>query len=236
MDNWKIIWSKKNLELNSYKSLNNLIEANGFDTGFGNYTEVKWRELVYDFYKRVNFNKNANVLELGCGSGAFLFTLNELVEANFYGLDYSPSLIQIAKNAVPNAHLAANEARSKAFNDIHFDVIFSHSVFQYFPDTQYAEDVITNWCNKIKKGGKFVLLDINDKEKEEDYHNERMQTYENPDEYFNMYKGLRHLFFDKTYLKEIFKKCGMNGIEIFPHAVADYGISRFRFNIICTKI
>ena len=167
MDNWKIIWSKKNLELNSYKSLNNLIEANGFDTGFGNYTEVKWRELVYDFYKRANFNKNANVLELGCGSGAFLFTLNELVEANFYGLDYSPSLIQIAKNAIPNAHLVANEARSKAFSNIHFDVIFSHSVFQYFPNTQYAEDVITNWCIimrecKLMKIQKNILICIKD--------------------------------------------------------------------------
>jgi len=55
-------------------------------------------------------------------------------------------------------------------------------VFQYFPSMVYAEDVITMWCKKIKQGGKLVLLDINDKEKEDDYHNERMLAYRNPAE------------------------------------------------------
>tara|TARA_B100000212_G_C27366981_1_gene530755 strand:+ start:747 stop:1457 length:711 start_codon:yes stop_codon:yes gene_type:complete len=236
MDNWKIIWSKKDLKPNSTQSLNNLIVANGFDTGVGSYSEDKWREMVFDFLKRTNFNENANVLELGCGSGAFLFPLNELVKANYFGLDYSPSLINIAKTALPNAHLVAEEAKSSAFDDMYFDVIFSHSVFQYFPSMVYAEDVITMWCKKIKQGGKLVLLDINDKEKEDDYHNERMLAYRNPAEYYKTYEGLSHLFFDRVRLKEILKKCEMKEIEMFPHAVADYGNSKFRFNIICTKI
>ena len=78
MDKWQSIWSKKDLMPNSTQSLNNLIVANGFDTGVGSYSEDKWREMVFDFLKRTNFTENATVLELGCGSGAFLFPLNEL--------------------------------------------------------------------------------------------------------------------------------------------------------------
>lgn len=235
MDKWQSIWSKKELAPNSTQSLNDLIVANGFDTGVGNYDEDKWREMVLDFLKRTNFTEKASILELGCGSGAFLFSLNELVKANYFGLDYSPSLINIAKMVLPKARLVATESISSVFDDVYFDVIFSHSVFQYFPSMGYADDVIINWCKKIKQGGKLVLLDINDKEKEEDYHNERMLAYRNPAEYNETYEGLNHLFFDKANLIDILKKCGMNEIEIFPHAVADYGNSKFRFNIICRK-
>ena len=235
MDKWQSIWSKKGLAPNSTQTLNDLIVANGFDTGVGNYDEDKWREMVFDFLKRTNFTEKGSILELGCGSGAFLYSLNELVKANYYGLDYSPSLINIAKIALPKAHLVAKEAKSSVFDEVYFDVIFSHSVFQYFPSTEYADDVIINWCKKIKQRGKLVLLDINDKEKEEDYHNERMLAYRNPVEYYETYEGLNHLFFDKANLIDILKNCGMNEIEIFPHAVADYGNSQFRFNIICRK-
>ena len=60
--------------------------------------------------------EKASVLELGCGSGAFLFPLNELVKASYFGLDYSPSLINIAKIALPKAHLVATEAKSSVFD------------------------------------------------------------------------------------------------------------------------
>ena len=51
MDKWQSIWSKKELASNSTQSLNDLIVANGFDTGVGNYDEDKWREMVLDFLK-----------------------------------------------------------------------------------------------------------------------------------------------------------------------------------------
>ena len=235
MENWRTIWSSKELASNSTFNLIDLIVANGFDTGVGSYDEVKWREMVSDFIKRTSLAENASILEIGCGSGAFLYSLNKDVKAHYFGVDYSSSLINIAKTALPTAKLAVAEAKDSVFDNVNFDVIFSHSVFQYFPSIEYAEAVIVKWCKKIKVGGKLVLLDINDKEKESIYHNERMLAYRNPTEYYEAYKGLSHLFFEKASLIEILKKCGMNQIEIFPHATADYGNSKFRFNIICTK-
>ena len=79
---------------------------------------------------------------------SFLFPLNEFVKTEYFGLDYSQSLINIAKIALPKAHLVATEAISSVFEDVYFDVIFSHSVFQYFPSMAYTDDVIINWCKR----------------------------------------------------------------------------------------
>jgi len=57
--------------------------------------------MVVDFLNRTKLNETANVLKLGCGSGGFIFVLNELVQARYYGLDYSSNLIDIARLALP---------------------------------------------------------------------------------------------------------------------------------------
>jgi len=236
MDKWREVWSKKEISSTKHASLKDLILADGFDTGVGSYDEDSWREMAIDFFGRTNFSKSASVLEIGCGSGAFLFALNELIKAKYFGLDYSSNHIDIAKIALPEANLVAAEANSAVFDDVSFDVIFSHSVFQYFPDLNYAEDVIERWCKKIKQGGSLVLLDLNDKQYEDNYHNERMLAYTNPDDYYENYKGLEHLFFDKAKLVNTLELCGMDHIEFFLHAVADYGNAKFRFNVSCTKV
>ena len=235
MDNWKQIWSKKQLSSTEHRSLYDLIVADGFDTGVGSYDEDSWRKMVVDFLNRTKLNEAANVLELGCGSGAFIFALNELVQARYYGLDYSSSLIETARLALPEADFIASEASAPVFDDISFDIVFSHSVFQYFPNLDYANTVIERWCKNIKQGGMLVLLDLNDKNNEDNYHRERMQAYTSPDDYYDNYKGLEHLFFDKGNLVSKLKACGMTSIEYFDHAVTDYGNAKFRFNIICVK-
>ena len=167
MDNWKQIWSKKQLSSIEHGSLHDLIVADGFDTGVGSYDEDSWRKMVIDFLNRTKLKEAANVLELGCGSGAFIFALNELVQAHYYGLDYSSNLIDIARQTLPEAEFLTSEANAQVFDDISFDIIFSHSVFQYFPSLDYANTVIERWCKNINQGGMLVLLDLNDKNNEE---------------------------------------------------------------------
>ena len=86
-DKWKEIWSKKTIKNNSNISLEQLILADGFDTGVGSYSQLQWKEMVADIFQRTSLTIDSNILELGCGSGAFLYAINEIVEANFYGID-----------------------------------------------------------------------------------------------------------------------------------------------------
>ena len=185
-----------------------------------------------------NYFKNKKILVIGHTGfkGSWLSLILSSLNAKIYGIDYSPNLISIAKSAIPNGRFIVSEVNSRAFKDIKFDIIFSHSVFQYFSTINYANKVLEIWTKQIKSGGRLVLLDLNDKNKEENYHKERMKAYRNPKEYFDAYEGLNHLFFNIDELKKTLKSFGMEHIEVFPHAINNYGNANFRFNLICKKV
>tara|TARA_B100001059_G_C17669507_1_gene493759 strand:+ start:198 stop:908 length:711 start_codon:yes stop_codon:yes gene_type:complete len=235
MDKWQSIWSKKDLGPNSTISLGDLIVANGFDTGVGSYNEESWRTMVADFCNRVALKKDSNVLEIGCGSGAFILACSEINKANYFGFDYSQSLIEIAKKQIPSGHFVVAEANELTFLDTKFDVIFSHGVFFYFPNQQYVETVLKKYTDRIVVGGKLVLMDLNDAKFEKVYHSKRRSLYLRPDDYEKDYEDLEHLFFDKHEIERYLRSLGMDKFEYFPHAVKSYGNAQFRFNMICTK-
>ena len=119
-DEWRNIWSKKQLNVLDLSKINleNLIKVNGFDTGAGNYSEKTWRIMVADVCKRVGLEPNNSVLDVGCGGGAFIYAANEIVSANWYGVDYSKTLIDIARKAIPNGCFVLDEAVNENFSDI----------------------------------------------------------------------------------------------------------------------
>ena len=140
---------------------------------------------------------------------------------NCYGVDYSESQIETANKAIPQGHFFVEEAIKLSLPNTEFDIIFSHSVFQYFPNDDYVEEVLTTWCKQIKKGGKLVLMDLNDASLEEVYHSERMLAYKTSSEYQTIYKDLNHLFLDKKSLSQRLESLGMLNVEFFPHAVCN---------------
>ena len=232
---WERIWSKKTVGNFDKITLRDLILANGYDNGVGSYSEDTWRLMVSDLSERTELLPGKKVLEIGCGSGAVLYALNEIVKIDSYGIDYSESLIKVAKVAIPEGKFVVQEADKPCFSETSFDMIFSNGVFFYFPDQEYVKRVIINWTNQISTGGQFVLLDLPDKEYEKVYHQERKKAYKDPSKYEADYKDLRHLFFDKNIVAEFLETIGMTDVRVFPHAVPSYGNARFRFNIICSK-
>lgn len=234
-DKWQKIWSEKKQVKDKNISLGSLIEADGFDTGVGSYTPKSWEMMVTDFCNRVKIKDTDNVIEIGCGSGAFIYAANDICKANWYGIDYSESLIRTAKNAIPNGTFIVDEAVNQNFSETLFDVAFSHSVFHYFPNKDYAEACLKIWCSKLKTNGHLVLLDINDSKKEQTYYSGRAKKYCSREEYEKNYMGLNHLFFDKIELTSFLTNIGMSAFEFFPHKVSDYGNAEFRFNLSCKK-
>ena len=236
--NWKDIWNNKKIkkEFDTKMTLAELIKADGFDTGVGSYTEESWRTLVADFCNRVVLNKDSNVLEIGCGCGAFLYSCNEIIKANYFGFDYSKSLIEIAKNQIPNGHFVVAEANDLTFLEYKFDVILSHGVFFYFPSHQYVETVLKKYTERIVVGGKLVLMDLNDAKYQKEYHSIRKSLYNNPKDYEKDYEDLQHLFFEKNKIERCLLSLGMDKFEYFPHAVSSYGNAQFRFNLLCEKV
>ena len=90
-------------------------------------------------------------------------------------------------------------------------------------------------CGQIRRGGKLLLMDLNDVNMKHTYHSDRMLEYKSPTDYAKTYKNLNHLFFEKNSLSNRLESLKMSKIEFFPHAVHGYGNSKFLFNLICTK-
>ena len=230
---WKKIWVNKNLPTDC--SLQDMIFANGFNTNFGYYSETQYRKLVSDFYDRTKFKKNSNVLDLGCGSGVFLFLLKDIINSKYYGIDYSPGLINNAKKIMPTGSFLCDDIISKNFNHITFDIIFSHSVFNYFPNKKYVDEVIDIWSKKLNPGGKLILMDLNNVKIKKQYHSQRIKLYKNEKQYVADYKGLNHFFFNQELLKIKLNKLNITDVRFFPNSILNYKNSKFRFNLIGTK-
>ena len=236
--NWNDIWNSKSIKTrpNFKLTLVDLIEADGFDTGVGSYTEESWRTLVADFCNRVALKSNSNVLEIGCGCGAFIYACNEIIQANYFGFDYSKALIEIAKKEIPNGHFVVSEANELTFSDTKFDLIFSHSVFHYFPNLQYVEKVLKKYTERLVVGGKLALMDLNDATHQKEYLSKRKSMYKKPEDYEKDYEGLKHLFFDKNEIESCLLLLDMDKFQYFPHAINSYGNAQTRFNLICEKV
>ena len=235
MQTWKQIWLQKSVSNLCNITLQDLILANGFNTGVGSYNAKNWRIMVADFCRKIALQPDCKILEIGCGSGAFLYAINEICTVESYGIDYSESLIEVAKSAIPNGEFKIQPANQLSDFKTSFDIIFSHSVFFYFPDHEYVKKVILNWTKNLSSGGKFALMDLPDEKHEATYHRERMQAYKDPSKYEDDYKGLHHLFFNKEGMIKYLESIGMENVQIFPHVVTNYGNAKFRFNIICNK-
>ena len=76
-NNWRNVWESKTLS-DSHSLLSALIQANGFDTGCGDYSESQWLHMAEDLVTRAQLDSASSVLEFGCGSGALLLALQQL--------------------------------------------------------------------------------------------------------------------------------------------------------------
>jgi len=101
-----------------------------------------------------------SILDLGCGTGTLLQSLgNKFPQAQLTGLDFSPEMLQIAREKHPDTvNLVLGSADYLPFADHSFALIISTSALHYFPHPletiQEARRVlkpngclmITDWC------------------------------------------------------------------------------------------
>jgi ubiquinone/menaquinone biosynthesis C-methylase UbiE len=233
-DKWKEIWNHKSVFESNGDLQERLIRANGFDGGPGSYETFDYLRMVEGLIQLLQVTEKSKVLEIGCGSGALLFAIANLSGAEIYGYDFSETLIKDARRYI-KGNFEISEAIKCPFENISFDFAISHSVFQYFPNKEYAFKVITLMSSLIKYGGKIAIYDLNDSEKESQYHEERRLAYTDPRIYDNKYRELQHLFFNKNEIHEILLRLGFHNIVYPNQSSLSYKNSKFRFNVCATK-
>ena len=229
MTDWHEIWNKRSIAVPDRSkdiSLQDLISADGFDSGAGKVNSEDWIDYIRFISQKIDLAPGDSIFEIGCGSGAFLYVWYT-EKHRVAGIDYSENLVSVARQVMKGMNFGVSEAIEVNTAE-KFDIVLSNGVFFYFRDYSYAKEVLELMVMKARKT--IAILEIPDLAKKEE--SERARRAALPEgEYDKKYEGLPHLYFERGWFTQFSEKFGYE-IEIFDQDIKGYGNSRFRFNVV----
>lgn len=229
-DTWKDVWSRKQLDRALRSTLERLLAADGFDSGFGGSVSVgDWLAYLESIATRLGIERNDSIFEVGCGAGAFLYPFYERGH-RVAGIDYSESLVSIAREVMPGAEIHLGEA-SRMPGEGRFDIVVSHSVFFYFDDHGYAAAVLRRMFDVAVRA--IGIFDVPDADKKEAALRYRKGILGEAS-YGERYKGLEHLYYNKDWFRQTLGS-GSYDIRIDDQHIPGYGNNPYRFNVFIEK-
>jgi ubiquinone/menaquinone biosynthesis C-methylase UbiE len=99
--------------------------------------------------------KSSAVLELGCGSGTYIVTLESLVGCRCWGIDRSETMLARARERSATIPFAADRSERLDFRPDFFDLVFSVDVIHHVVNRpQYFREA----HRVLKRGGKLCTV------------------------------------------------------------------------------
>lgn len=224
-NNWYTIWNRRQ-QTETYKStLTSLLALDGFDTAYGAMEESAWVNYVNRLAAKLQINSDDSIFEVGCGAGALLYPFYQKGNP-VAGIDYSANLVKIAKDVMPKAAITVGEAIDIS-TDNFFDVVLSGSVFLYFPNYDYAANVLRRMVKIAKKS--IGVLEIPDLSKQAEALKMRKGKMGEA-EYEEKYRGLEHLYFSKDWFDQVLANEAVT-LTVEDQNIPGYRNSDYRFNV-----
>jgi trans-aconitate methyltransferase len=124
---------------------------------------MKWNAELYDqkhafvyqygesVLELLDVKPSERILDLGCGTGYLTQQISDL-GAEVVGIDYSPEMIQQAKQNYPDVAFSVADASKFSFTEP-FDAVFSNAVLHWVKDHNAMMKCV---YNSLKPGGRFV--------------------------------------------------------------------------------
>lgn len=222
---WQEIWSTRRVEEPSPEvSLEALMEADGFRSGFGAVEPSAWTDFVVELMARLDIRPGETVFEFGCGAGALLYPLWQR-GVRVGGLDYSPSLLDAARAAMPDGEFVHAEASAPP-EGLQVDHILSFSVFLYFPDQAYADRVLDTAFSAARRS--IAVLDLPDLTTRDAAEAAR-RVYLGEEEYHHLYDGLNHQYYDRADIQTRMSHPGWQ-VDVNNQSLGEYFHAPYRFN------
>lgn len=118
------------------------------------------QEMLRDYLSQITFPKDAEVLEVGCGTGPICRVVAGWPNVvKVVGVDPSPVLLAKARELSDGiARIEFEEANGKAlrFDDQSFDVVILHTILTHVPE---PEAILAEAFRVLKPGGSLGLCD-----------------------------------------------------------------------------
>lgn len=223
---WREIWERRRPDPGSGSLLGRLLAADGFDSRQARIGEEEWTTHFRGWADRLGLEAGMSVFEVGCGAGASLLVY-EHMGCTVGGLDQSPTLIEMARSAMPGGSFEVADAASTPETPT-VDVVLSMGVFMYFPSLDYAADVLARMVGKARRA--VAVLDIPDQALKDRALEYRIEMAGGQAEYEDRYTGLDHLYFDRAWTEELLTRAGLVGVSSSSQDLPGYGNAAFRFN------
>jgi SAM-dependent methyltransferase len=104
----------------------------------------------------LNLPTGCKILDVGCGAGHFIHSLNKLKkEIKYYGMDYSPSFIEIGKKAYTKQGLDPNLLFCESIDDLmdfNADLVLFLNVLSFNPD--FRKPIF----RAMETGAKYLII------------------------------------------------------------------------------
>lgn len=113
----------------------------------------------------VNFDKYIDdksvILDLGCGNGRLYNYLNKKnlknLNNNYFGIDFSTSMIKVAKKLNPKANFSYGDQLKIPFKNNKFDVIYNIRAFHHIPTRKLRIKSLLEIDRVLKKDGIVIM-------------------------------------------------------------------------------
>lgn len=144
----------------------NLKEFQFFNRWFGSHkTVITALEKTYQKYSHIETNRALKIIDLGCGGGDVLLTIQRWAQRNnktidLLGVDSQKIIVDYAKKNTkqyPNIRIEQLDIFSEAFKNKRFDIVCLNNVCHHFSDEQMIQ-LIT--CLKAQTQLAIVINDL----------------------------------------------------------------------------
>ncbi|MDD5696921.1 MAG: class I SAM-dependent methyltransferase [Candidatus Pacebacteria bacterium] len=192
--------------------------------------EKEWKEVEFLFD---SISENDKVIDLGCGSGRF-YPLFEKRKADYYGIDFSAKMIEIAKEKYPRARFWLGTGFSLAFEHDFFDKVYIIAVLHHVPSKELRLKFLEEAKRVLKNKGRLVLTvwDLKEKQKFSFFKNKNLDQ----DDILLPWYGAEDCYFHKFSLKELEGLAMEAGLKIIEKGEIMVGERPYtNFYLICEK-
>lgn len=144
---------KMNKKEEQSKKAYNKIAKEYNDTFDGRFTRLFKNELI----SNVNLKENDVVLDVACGTGELLNSLNDKCTIKGIGVDISDEMVRVAKSKYGKFDFIESSCTPLPFEENKFDVLTVSASFHHFP---YPDKFAQEAYRVLKSGGKLYIAEV----------------------------------------------------------------------------